>query len=70
MRRAVACFRSLAIGTVVLAELPEPPPYYAIRNVTVVSGAGAPIEGATVLLADGLIDAVGRGIAVPSDARW
>ena len=30
---------------------PDPPPFYAIRNVTVVSPGADPIEGATVLLA-------------------
>ncbi len=51
------------------AEPPTPPPYYAIQNVRVVSGAGAPIEGATVLLADGLIEAVGKNVKIPGDAR-
>ena len=50
------------------AEPPTPPPYYAIQNVRVVTGVGAPIEGATVLLADGLIEAVGKNIKVPGDA--
>jgi imidazolonepropionase-like amidohydrolase len=50
------------------AESPDPPPFYAIKDVTVVSGAGAPIEGATVLLADGLIEAVGTGVEIPADA--
>ena len=57
----------LIVGTV-HAEPPDAPPFYAIRDVTVVSGAGAPIEGATVLLADGLIEAVGTGIEIPADA--
>jgi imidazolonepropionase-like amidohydrolase len=56
------------VAATIHAEAPEPPPYYAIRDVTVVSGAGAPIEGATVLLADGLIEAVGTGIEIPTDA--
>ncbi len=51
------------------AEPPTPPPYYAIQNVRVVTGAGAPIEGATVLLADGLIEAVGKNVKIPGDAR-
>jgi len=51
------------------AEPPTPPPYYAITNVKVVTGAGAPIEGATVLLANGLIEAVGKKVNVPGDAR-
>jgi imidazolonepropionase-like amidohydrolase len=62
---------ALATGLVAVAahaEPPEPPPFYAIRDVTVVSGVGAPIEGATVLLADGLIEAVGAGVEIPADA--
>jgi len=66
----------LAIFTILLcavapleAEPPTPPPYYAIQNVRVVTGAGAPIEGATVLLADGLIEAVGKNVKIPGDAR-
>ena len=52
----------------VLAEDHPRPSYYAITNVRVVSGAGAPIDGATVLLADGLITAVGTRVDVPADA--
>ncbi len=62
----VAC---LAMIAPIEAEPPTPPPYYAIQNVRVVTGAGAPIEGATVLLADGLIEAVGKNIKIPGDAR-
>lgn len=51
------------------AEPPTPPPYYAIRNVRVVTGTGATLEGATVLLANGLIEAVGRNVRIPGDAR-
>jgi imidazolonepropionase-like amidohydrolase len=50
------------------AEPPTPPPYYAIQNVRVVTGAGDPIEGATVLLTDGLIEAVGKKVKIPADA--
>ncbi len=61
---------SVLVWAVVLqAEPPAPPPYYAIQNVRVVSGAGSPIEGATVLLADGLIEAVGKNVKIPGDAR-
>ena len=51
------------------AEPPSPPPYYAITHVKVVSGAGAPVEDATVLLANGLIEAVGKNLSIPGDAR-
>jgi len=57
-----------ALTVVAHAEPPDPPSFYAIRDVTVVSGAGTPIDGATVLLADGLIEAVGVGIDIPADA--
>ena len=50
------------------AEGPEPPPYYAIRNVEVRTGSGQTLVGATVVLADGLIEAVGVGVTVPADA--
>jgi len=50
------------------AEPPEPPPFYAITDVRVVSGAGDPQEGVTVLLADGLIEAIGSGLDIPADA--
>jgi imidazolonepropionase-like amidohydrolase len=51
-----------------MAEGPQPPPYYAITNVRVVTGVGDPLESATVLLADGLIEAMGTGIEIPPDA--
>jgi imidazolonepropionase-like amidohydrolase len=50
------------------AEGPDPPPYYAIRNVDVKTGNGQTLTGVTVLLADGLIEAVGAGVTVPADA--
>jgi len=62
---------ALLLGAVgpVGAEAPSPPPFYAITNVQVVTGTGQVLEGATVLVADGLIEAVGKGLATPGDAR-
>jgi imidazolonepropionase-like amidohydrolase len=40
-----------------------------IRGGTVLTGSGARLDGTDVLLADGRIAAVGRGIAVPPGAR-
>jgi len=74
MRRGSSRIAMMAVaGTLLLvaslgAESPQPPPFYAIQNVRVVNGAGAPVEGATVLIADGLIEAVGVGVDVPADA--
>jgi imidazolonepropionase-like amidohydrolase len=71
-RLAVVTLFSLAVlvwaMVPVEAEPPTPPPYYAIQNVRVVTGAGAPMEGATVLLSDGLIEAVGKNVKIPGDA--
>ena len=59
----------LLLGTApALAETPTPPSFYAIHDVTVVTGDGTRLEGATVLLADGLIEAVGTRIDIPGDA--
>ena len=55
-------------ATAAVAEAPEPPPYYAIQNVRIVTAPGSEIEAGTVLVADGLIEAVGTGVAVPADA--
>jgi len=41
---------------------------YAIRNVTVHPITAPPIEGATVLIRDGKIAAVGRNIPIPHGA--
>ena len=45
----------LVVGPAV-AEPPNPPPYYAIQDVTVATGTGQWLERATVLIADGLIE--------------
>ncbi|MCZ6726441.1 MAG: hypothetical protein O7A98_03695, partial [Acidobacteria bacterium] len=50
------------------AEAPAPPPFYAIDNVRVVTGTGETLESATVLIADGLIEAVGTSVEIPGDA--
>jgi imidazolonepropionase-like amidohydrolase len=41
---------------------------YAITNVNVVQAPGKKVDMATVLIKDGLITAVGKGIAIPPDA--
>lgn len=42
---------------------------YAITNARIVTVSGAPIERGTVVIRDGLIAAVGAGVAAPADAR-
>ena len=46
----------------------EPPPLYAITGVRVVTGVGPVIESGTIVIRDGLIEAVGTSVAVPEGA--
>lgn len=48
---------------------PPPPAAYALQNVTVVDATGARREGMTIVVRGGLIETIGRGAAVPADAR-
>jgi len=58
----------LSVAGVGRAELPSPPPFYAVENVRVAIGNGEVIDGATVLVSEGLIENVGVGLEVPADA--
>ncbi len=51
------------------AARPDEPPVFAITNARVIPVAGAPIEKGTVVLRNGIIEAVGTNVAVPPDAR-
>src|SRR4030081_2494893 len=46
----------------------EGPQVFAIRNARIVPVSRAPIEKGTVVIRDGLIDAVGANIEPPADA--
>ena len=48
---------------------PEPPPFYAIQGVRVEVGDGTVLEGATVVIENGTITAVGPDAAIPEHAR-
>lgn len=50
-------------------DAPPPPAAYALENVTVVAADGTRTDSVTVVVRDGLIQALGSGIAVPGDAR-
>ncbi|MDX1623195.1 MAG: amidohydrolase family protein [Gemmatimonadota bacterium] len=67
-----------AIATLLLAAAPlfaqhdprvEPADVYAITGATIHTLAGPAIEGGTLVLRDGEIEAVGSGVEVPADAR-
>lgn len=50
------------------AEMPDPPPYYAITNANIVVGNGDVIENGTAVFAHGLVTAVGANVEVPAQA--
>jgi hypothetical protein len=67
-------FRSLAL-VVLLSCAPAllraqggEPRYYAIRGAKVVPVSGPPIENATILIARGVITAVGKDLTIPDEA--
>jgi imidazolonepropionase-like amidohydrolase len=74
MRRAICCLLPVASLAALIpalparAEAPVPPPFYAIKDARVATGDGRALERATVLLADGLIEAVGVDLPIPEDA--
>ncbi len=41
---------------------------YALTNATIVQAPGRKLEGATIVIKNGLIQSVGKGILIPSDA--
>ena len=55
----------IVFGWPAVAEQPEPPPFYAIKDVTVVTGTGETLDKATILIADGLIEAIGPDLDIP-----
>jgi imidazolonepropionase-like amidohydrolase len=58
-----------AVAAFGLAARADAPHIYAIRGARVVTAAGAPIANGTVVIRNGVIEAVGADAAVPADAR-
>lgn len=50
------------------AEQPNAPPYYAIRNARIVPVSGPVIENGTLVIANGVIAAVGANVSIPPEA--
>jgi imidazolonepropionase-like amidohydrolase len=64
--RIIACFCAVVgFGLVTRADAPH---VYAIRNARIVTAAGPTIASGTVVIRNGLIEAVGAGVQVPNDA--
>ena len=66
MRKALVAIAGAAAFT--LAVRADAPNVYAIRGARIVTAAGAPIDSGTVVIRRGVIEAVGAGIPIPSDA--
>lgn len=67
LRTLLAVSLLWAVGTPSWAQAPTPPPFYAIQNAKVIVGDGTVLDRATVLVADGLIEAVGVDLEIPGD---
>jgi hypothetical protein len=68
-RRACAPLVALLVLAAAVSPAPaERPRVYALTGATVVSEPGVEIEVGTVVIRDGLIEAVGAGVPVPPDA--
>src|SRR5271154_2145440 len=79
MRSVLArrCVLALAFAVLLLALLAAAPQmhaqggepqYFAIRGAKVVPVSGPPVENATIVMARGVITAMGKDIAIPPDA--
>ncbi len=61
----------MLVGIAVIANTAAaqaPPPHFAITDVRIVVGDGSVVDGGTIVVRNGLIAAVGAGIAVPPGA--
>src|SRR5579872_3032056 len=67
MKNLASLAMSLALGSAFVYAQPEPTSY-AIHNAKIVTVSGAVIARGTVVLRNGLIEAVGDNVAVPADA--
>jgi imidazolonepropionase-like amidohydrolase len=58
----------LAAGTITTGIRADAPPVYAITGARLVTAAGAPIASGTIVIRNGLIEAVGADVKAPADA--
>lgn len=64
---AVTLFASSAFAPRSLAQGGEPT-YFAIRGAKIVPVSGPPVDGATIVMAHGVITAIGKDVPIPPDA--
>ena len=65
--RRTACLVALAVAFSVITQA-DAPHVYAIRGARLVTAAGAPIPSGTIVIRNGLIDAIGAAVQPPADA--
>lgn len=68
-RRLYALAGWLALAAAPAAMADRVPQVHAITGVRIVTAPGKVIESGTIVVRDGLIEAVGANVAVPADAR-
>jgi imidazolonepropionase-like amidohydrolase len=70
MKRFIRFSAVIVAGALAFAVAPraEAPHIYAIRGARLVTATGAPVATGTIVLRNGLIDAVGADVKVPADA--
>jgi imidazolonepropionase-like amidohydrolase len=57
-----------AAGAFAAGAVAESPHIYAIRGARLITAAGAPIASGTIVIRNGIIEAVGTNVPVPADA--
>jgi imidazolonepropionase-like amidohydrolase len=67
-RGSWTCVACAAAAAMAAGALAGPPPVYAIRNARLVPVSGPPIARGTIVVARGVIAAVGPDVAVPPEA--
>src|SRR5580658_5721187 len=73
-RRCLSALAFALILFVLLTTAPQmsaqggEPQYFAIRGAKVVPVSGPPVENATIVMAHGVITAIGKDVAIPPDA--
>jgi Amidohydrolase family len=68
MKKMQLTLLSLFCLSLTAAGAAEGPQVYAIKGAKIVRVSGPPIENGTVVLRDGVIEAVGESVSVPADA--
>lgn len=70
MRAFIAIFLAIALTPALASELRQPVPgVHALVDVRIVTAPGQVIEGGTIVIRNGIIEAVGTNITPPADAR-